>query len=37
MRTSVFGLNINKLYITKMANTAQQADGAKGRNMNYVS
>ena len=31
------GLSIDKCYITKMASTARQIDGKKGRNMNYVS
>ena len=37
IRRSVFGVNINKCYITKMDPTAQQVDNTKRRDMNYVS
>ena len=37
MRTSIFGLSINKSYITKMVSIAQQVEDTKGSNMNYVS
>ena len=34
--TSVFGLNINECYITKMSSIAQQVNDMKETNMNYV-
>ena len=37
IRTSVFGLSINKYYITKMASKTQQVDHTKVRDMNQVS
>ena len=37
IRASVFGLSINKCYITKMASTAQQIYHTKRKDMNYVS
>ena len=37
IRTSVFGLNINKYCIIKMASTAQQVDDTYERNMYYMS
>ena len=37
IRRSVFGVSINKCYITKMAPTAQEVDNTKRRDMNYVS
>ena len=36
IKTSVFGLSINKRYIIKMASTVQQVDDTKGQNLSYM-